>query len=195
MMECSLVAPSFWPIFASKSQRAAKVVDYSYRMLTSLMRLNRYTYEHQGMVMLTNCVVMMVSPPMYQDRLLAYDQRIYDLCTQLGFEFGIHHCGVFDKYAAAYRQIPRVSWIEIGWDSDIKAALELFPEATVQYIFSAQFMATADRTQVQEKTRQILDAARGNWHRFRLPIPDIDHTTPDDNLVEVYECCKHPDPE
>jgi hypothetical protein len=52
------------------------------------------------------------------------------------------------------------------------------------------FIVNATRGEVRSKIEQILELARGDWHRFRLVMPDVEYGTPDDNLEEVYWACK-----
>jgi uroporphyrinogen-III decarboxylase len=180
----------FFTDYYENPEAASKLLNYSYSMLTSVVKHNHDDFGYRDMVILTNCTSMMVSPKTYDEWLLDYDRKIYQLTGGFGQEFGIHHCGIFDKYSAEYRKMPHLDWLEIGWDSDIKGALDSFPESAVQYIFSSTFAGSSDRNQIREKTNQMLEASRGNWHRFRLSVPDIDFGTPDENLIEIYECCK-----
>jgi hypothetical protein len=182
--------PDFFADFAQGAPNARILLDYSNRVLTTLIARNGRAAAPPEMAILTNCVVMMVSPAAYRSKLLAFDQKAQVLATTTGQPFGIHHCGSFERYAAAYRAIPRIDWIEIGWGSDIRTALEQFPEATVQSILSAVFVASASRSEVREAVNTILETARGNWHRFRLTMADVEFSTPDDNLREIYACCK-----
>ncbi|GEM_PF-3187883 len=180
----------FFTDYYEEPEEASKLLDYSYSMLTSVLKYNHDNFGYRGMTMIFNCTYVMVSPNMYEQWLLPYDQKIYQLSRELGQEFGIHHCGIFDRYSVQYRKIHHINLIEIGWDSDIKAVLALFPESMVQYIFSPIFVASADRDQIMKKTNQILEDSWDNRHRFRLSVPDIDFRTPDENLVAIYECCK-----
>jgi hypothetical protein len=44
---------------------------------------------------------------------------------------------------------------------------------------------------VREKTLEMLDVAKGNLHRTILEVSDIEFGTPEENLYEIYECCKN----
>jgi hypothetical protein len=37
---------------------------------------------------------------------------------------------------------------------------------------------------------EILDSSRSGWHRLCLSMPDVEYGTPDENLEEIYWCCK-----
>jgi hypothetical protein len=180
----------FFAEFAEDTPTARHLLDYCNRVMTMLIARNGRAAVPAEMAILYNCMVMMVSAGTYRNKLLAYDQNAHALSDALGQSFGIHHCGNFERYAATYRTLPRIDWFEIGWGSDIRTALEQFPETTIQYILSAVFIASASRAEVRETIAGILDTARGDWHRFRLTMPDIECGTPDDNLREIYACCK-----
>ena len=175
---------------SENASTARRLVAYSNGMLTSVIRANHSQFHYQGMVMLTNCTLMMVSPAMFEKSLIDYDLAVFDLVKGQDQLLGVHHCGSFEKYARVYRRIPEISWIETGWGSDIRLTLDLFPEAIVQYILSAVFVSTASRSAVREKIQEILETARGDWNRFRLSMPDVEAGTPDENLLEIYECCQ-----
>ncbi len=180
----------FFVWLAEGDPLAHTLVDYSQAMLRSTIDYNYQRWRYPELTFLANCTVMMVSPTMYQDRFLRYDQEAERRLAGYGIPFGVHHCGSFERYAHAYRQIPHLAWIEIGWGSDPSVALNLFPEATVQSILSAVFLANASLSQVRSRIMEILDGVRGDWYRFRLTMPDVEYGTPDENLEEIYWACK-----
>ena len=181
---------TFFEEFAQDTPEARHLLEYSNGMLTAVIRADHELFHVKEMLMLANCTVMMVSPTTYVKRLADYDRVIYDLAIVQGRNLGIHHCGNFEKYAYAYRKIPSLPWLEIGWGSDFRLALDLFPETIVSYILSAVFVSTASRQEVRDKINGILDKAKGDWHRFRLSMADVEAGTPDENLLEIYDCCK-----
>jgi len=170
-------------------EKAARVLDFSYSLMKDQIGAN--ARFGGSPVMLTNCTVPMVGPSTYEQRLLSYDAGIARVCEEQGVGFFIHHCGVFDPYARAYRTLsPRVGLLDIGHESDLRAALEMFPEADVSMIVSTHLLRTGAVADVEAKIDQILDAARGNWHRLQLNLADIDVGTPDENILAVYERLK-----
>ena len=169
---------------------AKKLFDYTSSVMLSLIKYNHDVFGFNDMVCPANCCAMMISPETYREWLLPYDYKITQASYSYGLKFGIHHCGIFDKYAPVYREITRIDYLEIGWDSNIRLALDMFPEARVQYIFSTTFVNSSDRHKIRGKMKEILEAARGNWHRFSISVPDLEFGAPEDNLYEIYECCK-----
>ena len=169
--------------------RAEHVLKYAHDLPQAVIAHNHAAGD-RSMVMLCNCNVMMISPEDYEQRVLGYDRAIWGEAAKLGLELGLHHCGAFDAYAACYRRVPRLDFIEIGHDSDIHGALETFPEADIQYIVDARFLATATRNEVREEMERIFAEADGHTAHFRISVPAIEFGTPDENLVEVYRMCK-----
>jgi hypothetical protein len=182
----------FFVELTSHSKKAGILVNFSRGILNSVIRQNHCVFGHKNMIMLANCAGMMVSPTMYINDFLKHDSQVYQLATRFDPPFGIHQCcSNFEKYGSGYRKIPKIDWLEISWESSIRKTLNLFPEAIVQYILSAAFFQTASHTEIKEKIVQILEAACGNWHRFRISMPDVEYGTPDENLYEILDVCEH----
>lgn len=169
--------------------RAEHVLRYAHDLLQAAITHN-HAADDRSMVMLCNCNVMMVSPNTYEHQIAAYDRDIWDQAARLGVDVGLHHCGAFDQYSPCYRNVPRLDFIEIGSDSDIRLTLETFPEAEIQYILDARLLVNATREDVQKEMERILTAAQGHEARFRINVPDIEFGTPDENLVEIYRQCE-----
>jgi hypothetical protein len=132
---------------------------------------------------------MMVSPSTYERVFLPYDRVTCVIAERAGQPgSGLHHCGTFDRYASLYRGLGKLQWLEIGMSSDIRLALETFPEAeTVSYILDPYLMLRGTSTEVEARVRSALEGARGHWSRFHVAVADIEFGTPDENLAVVYE--------
>ena len=134
--------------------------------------------------------VALAGPAFYAEALRDYDLALHALAMSIGAEFEIHHCGHFDAFAAAYRPLPRVDFLEVGWGSDVRRALDAFPEALVQHVVSPVFVGSSSRAEVGERIDRILESARGDRHRFSLLVPDLELGTPEENLYEIHERCR-----
>jgi uroporphyrinogen-III decarboxylase len=185
-----LQGSSFLEDYFCNPKAAKKLLDYTSSVLYAVIEENLEDIKLTDQVTVCNCTIMMISPDTYADNFLKYDQQVYKKAKDSGLDFGIHHCGVFDKYAPMYRKLEKINWLAIGWGSDIKLALDTFPEAKIQCLISPTFMAGSSRHQVKDKIKEILEISRGNWHRLILEVSDIEYGTADDNIYEVYECCK-----
>ena len=106
-----------------------------------------------------NCTVPLVGPATYQRELLAYDLDLYEAAVERGMVFSIHHCGDFDAYARLYRRVPAVDWIEIGWGSDLRLALDTFPETHIQVIIGHQHVMHGTPAQIRRTMREHVATA------------------------------------
>ena len=81
-----------------------------------------------------NCTIPLSGPRIYEDWLLAYEHDAASQMARYGRAYAIHHCGNFDMYAQMYSRVDNIVWLEIGWGSDLRKALDAFPNAWIQYI-------------------------------------------------------------
>jgi hypothetical protein len=164
---------------------ARHLLGYTQGLIHAVLRYNNRVAPG-GAHRFINCAAIMVSPQTYQELLLGYDFDTSALCEILGVGLGIHHCGLFDRFAPLYRQLGQFEQIEIGSDSSIRLALDAFPEAQIQYILPAALVCQATRSEVGDRIDAILEEGRGDWHRLALHVPDLEYGVPDENLFEIY---------
>ena len=172
----------------SDPEEAEKVFD---TLLALTKKVFEYTYghlKHRHMILVTNCTVAMISPQLYDDMLFAYDKEISRLATEVyDCTFGVHHCGLIDRYIESYQKLPNVSFVEAGWGSDVKAVLQAFPGANVNYLLSTPFLNEATVAQAREMAENLLKAADGNLSRFSVSAADLDNGPWLDKLCAVEE--------
>ena len=175
---------------ASENNVSKNVLNYSYGMLVKAMDYNYRIKTSPIIGSLSNCTVIMIGPAIYEESLLSFDMDACQYLYNKKQKVYLHHCGKFDHFIPSYRRIPHVDSLLIGFESNVKAALEAFPEAHVDYFFDTYLLINGSRNEIIDKTNEILESAQGNWDRFSITIPDIDYGSLDENLLEVYECCK-----
>ena len=172
------------------TEKAQALLGYCRSMLTDTMRYNHALFGPGGTAFVADCASILVGPRCYKNRLLGYDREIGELAEAFDQRITLHHCGSFDAYSEPYKEISNVHLVEIGWGSDVRVALDAFPKAIVQCIVGASFLASSMVDDVADKIGGLLEAARGDWRRLRLIVPDIEYGTPDENIYEIYECCR-----
>jgi len=170
----------------AEPERSRRLLGYTHGLIHALLRHNQHVAP-QNSHMLFNCAEIMVGPHTYEELLLNYDLATSALCAQLGVGLSLHHCGRFDHFAPLYRRLGPMVLIEIGSESNVRLALDMFPEAKIQYIMPTALMCQGTRAQVGERIDALLEAGRGDWHRLYLSVADLEFGMPDDNLFEVYE--------
>ena len=166
--------------------RAKKVLDFSFTLMQRQLKTNG------GGCTLFNCTVPMIGPCTYEEKILSLDRKIARQCRRQNGRFTIHHCGIFDDYAPLYRRLSTaVEELDIGHESDMRLAMEIFPETGhMSQIIDASLMNTGSPEAVGERIDRLLEVTRGHWHRLWLNIADIDYGAPDENLMTVYEHLK-----
>jgi uroporphyrinogen-III decarboxylase len=175
---------------ANNDDVAKQVLDYSYGMFIKVMDYNYRTDSFPEFSMIANCTAVMVGPSRYENSLYSYDRNIIQRFYDRNQKFMLHHCGKFDNFIASYRRIPHIDMLQIGFESNVKSALEAFPEAILEYLYSPYLLMHGSRSDIREKTNEILESSQGNWDRFSIAVADVDYGVPDENLLEIYECCK-----
>jgi uroporphyrinogen-III decarboxylase len=171
-------------------QDAHRLFTYLLSLYAANMKINCEKFGYRSNVILTNCAIMMISPQMYETVLMDYDRKMWDSSSRQRLGFMIHHCGLIDKYLDSYRKLGRIEMLEIGWGSDLRTAMKIFPETKFSYIFNPTFLMRSTRHQIRDKIKEIFDAARGNLPRLILAMADVEHGTPDENIAEMVECCR-----
>ena len=167
--------------------QAAKLLDISRGLIQASVE---YFLQHGVKlenVWQPNCTVLLIGPASYGEWLLPHDRALHRFAQQHGLPYAMHHCGHFDQYASLYRQVGDCSGIEVGWGSDLRLALDVFPEASIQYIIGHQFVWEGPASAVRERMRALIETAGPDIGRVSFNIPDMEYGTPDDHVRAIVE--------
>jgi len=135
-----------------------------------------------GFFTVSNCLVNMISPDQYRDYILPYDQKI---ARAFGC-IGIHNCAwTADPYLEYYAQIPAVAYIDMGLDSDLTKARQLFPQARRALMYTPTDLANKDVSQI----RQDLIRIARDYSPCDVVVADIEADTPDEKILEFIAIC------
>lgn len=101
-----------------------------------------------------NCVVNMISPDMYEEFVLPYDIRLSEEFPR----YGIHTCN-WDatKYLESMQKIDKMGYLDMGMNTDMEKARELFPDARRGVLYSPEKIGKAPLAEV---TRDFLKIYR-----------------------------------
>ncbi|MHB8112384.1 MAG: hypothetical protein ACYDHA_02865, partial [Bellilinea sp.] len=100
--------------------------------------------------------------------------------------FGIHHCGDnLQRYAPAYADLP-VSFIDVGWGSDVAACRQALPEPFFNLRLSPVRMLNCTPAEIAADTKALLEAA-GPLEQVGVCCINMDFGTPDENLMAMYD--------
>jgi len=135
-----------------------------------------------GFFTVSNCLVNMISPVQYRELLLPFDKKLSETFGCLG----VHNCAwTADPYLNAYAEIPDVAYIDMGIDSDLQRARQLFPAARRAIMYTPMDLANKPIPQI----RQDLERIAQNYGPCDIVMADIDHGTPDSRVHAFHDIC------
>jgi hypothetical protein len=115
--------------------------------------------------------------------LLPPDQRISEAFSCMG----IHNCAwSATGYLDAYAQIPHVAYIDMGLESDLRRARELFPGARRALMYSPKEVAHKLLGRIKEDLARIAV----EYGPCDLVLADIDAGVPDQRVRAVMDLGK-----
>jgi hypothetical protein len=131
---------------------------------------------------IANCTVNMVGPDVYESSLLKYDQKIAE-----HFEcVGVHNCAwTVTPYLDHYSRVPRVAYIDMGIDSDLAKARELFPGARRNCLYTSWDLMNKTREELRSDFENISE----NLAPCDVGMPDIEADMPDDKIMYAMDLC------
>jgi hypothetical protein len=133
-----------------------------------------------GTFLSSNCSVQMISPRLYASTLLEWEQW-----QSARFRpFGIHHCGNNLHRFAEYYATTEASFYDVGWGSDVARCSELLPDAFLNLRLNPVRMLQCSKGEIREDVESLL-AAAGRTERVGLCAINMDHGTPDENILTL----------
>jgi len=132
---------------------------------------------------MSNCLVNMISAQHYEEFLLPYDLRI-----ARNFEtVGVHNCAwTADPYLEAYAKIPNISYIDMGQDSDLKKAKQLFPKGRRAIMYTPMDVAGKSLNDIKTDLQKIAD----EYGPCDIVAADIEVGTSDQRVKDFIEICE-----
>jgi hypothetical protein len=124
----------------------------------------------------------MISPQAYQQFLFRHDAQI-----AASFErFGVHTCDWnVNPYLETLRQLPKVDYLDMGIESNMVRANELFPCARRAVMYSP--------VKLQEASVEEIAADMERIHRELSPcdvvMADVQVSTPDERVKKLLGIC------
>ena len=148
-------------------------------------------YERQGesgvkidFFTISNCLVNMVSPEQYRDIIFAFDCRIAENFGRIG----IHNCAWnADPYIDDYAGVPGVRYIDMGLDSDLARAKEMFTHARRALMYKPTDLASKSLETIQKD----LERVACEYAPCDVVVADIEAGTPDERVLAFLELCGH----
>lgn len=137
-----------------------------------------------GFFTVSNCLVNMISPQQYHDLLLPFDLQLARMFDCIG----IHNCAwTADPYLKYYAKVPGLGYIDMGLESDLAQARQLFPNVRRALMYTP--MDLVDKT--KEQVRGDLERIAAEYGPCDIVLADIEAGTPDDKVREFAALCSN----
>jgi hypothetical protein len=130
----------------------------------------------------SNCTMNMISPRMYETFILPHDRK-----TAVSFErFGVHTCNWnVTPYLEVLKKLPNVGYLDMGIESDLKKARDMFPEARRAVMYWPTVLEDAPLERIEADLTVIYN----QLSPCDVVMADIQHTTPDSRVNEFLAVC------
>lgn len=130
----------------------------------------------------SNCLVNMLSPELYAEFILPFDQKIANAFETIG----IHNCAwSATPYLSDYARVPKVGYIDMGMDSDLEKAKILFPETRRAIMYTPMDLNNKTGKQI----RDDMEFIAGKYGPCDIVTADIEFGTPDEKVMEMIKIC------
>ncbi len=147
-----------------------------------LQQRKKDTGVHENFITVSNCAVNMVTPQMYREHLLPYDVELAEIFGCIG----IHNCAwPATPYLDAYAEISYVGYIDMGLDSDLARARELFPTARRALMYTPMDLAAKTEDAISNDLRRIAC----EYGPCDVVAADIEAGTPDQRVQWFLDQC------
>jgi hypothetical protein len=168
------------------SQRCHHLLDcICVTMIDAAKRLHQRQLDSGitvGFFTVSNCLVNMVSPEQYGDMLLSFDRRI----TEAFGCIGIHNCAWnADPYVDAYATVAHLGYIDMGLDSNLARARELFAHVRRALMYKPTGLANKSLPTI----RADLERIARDYAPCDVVVADIEVGTPDERVLAFLELC------
>ncbi len=155
-----------------------------------MIRLGQRIQERQrrsgfdvDLMCISNCVVNMISPRMYRQRIAPYDRRIAESFDR----FGVHTCNWdVTPYLAELQALPKVGYLDMGIVSDMARVREMFPETRRALLYSPRRIIEASAAEI----RADLERVARELAPCDIVMGDIPVETPDERVREFLAMCR-----
>jgi hypothetical protein len=130
----------------------------------------------------SNCLVNMVSPRQYHELLEPYDRRL----AETGDCLGMHNCAWnANPYLSDYASLPRLGYIDMGMNSDLRLAKNLFPHSRRAIMYTPMDVANKTLEEISEDLERIAE----EYGPCDMVFADIDAGTPNSKVNAILEIC------
>lgn len=131
----------------------------------------------------SNCTVNMISPAMYREFVFPYDKKI----AQSFERFGVHTCNwKINPYIDAFRELPKLGYLDMGMESDLPRVKETFPHARRAVIYWPTKLVDASLEEIQRDMARVYR----ELSPCDVAMADMQASTPDQRVIEFLDICR-----
>jgi len=161
------------------------ISDVMIKLAQKVQKKQRESSFYINHFCVSNCTVNMVSPDIYREFLLPYDNKI----SESGFErFGMHTCNWnVTPYLEEIKKIPKVGYLDMGIMSDMKKVKKMFPEARRAVMYSPVRLQEASLDEIKKDMEKI-------YHELSpcdIVMADVQATTSVKRVNDFLQMCKN----
>ncbi|MDX2443483.1 MAG: uroporphyrinogen decarboxylase family protein [Bacteroidales bacterium] len=147
-----------------------------------LQKIQAETSVKYNFFTISNCLVNMLSPELYDEFILPFDKKIAESFSTIG----IHNCAWnANPYLESYSSIPRVVYIDMGIESDLEKARNLFPTSRRAIMYTPMDVANKSIDEIREDLTKIAE----NYGPCDIVAADIEDGTPDKKILDLIVLC------
>ena len=159
------------------------ISDVMIRLALKVQKKQRESGFYINHFCVSNCTVNMVSPQIYREFLFPYDKKIAE-----SFErFGVHTCNWnITPYLGEIVKLPKVGYIDMGMNSDLKKVKKLLPEARRAVIYSPVRLLEISLEGLREDMRKIYN----ELSPCDVVMADIPYNADDQRVKELLSICR-----
>jgi hypothetical protein len=135
-------------------------------------------------VTVSNCLVNMIAPQTYRELLLPFDRKLAGVYGTIG----IHNCAWnATPYLEGNPVIPGVRYIDMGIQSDLRRAKELFPDTRRAVMVTPMDAVNKPLADIEADFGRIAT----QLGPCDIVVADLEAGTPDSRVVELVSLCRH----
>lgn len=131
----------------------------------------------------SNCLVNMISPAQYEEFLWPHDRELAEVFGLLG----IHNCAWnADPYVDYYARLPNIGYVDMGLESDLRRARQLFSAARRAVMYPPVALKDKPVSEIAVDLERIAT----EYGPCDVVFADIESDTPDSRVREILTICE-----
>ena len=174
-------------------QKIAAVEERFFRFVHSLtgstsIAVNRSVMKFPEPILLhSHCSHTMISEAHYREYLLPFDQRWAERYPP----YGIHHCGPdAHRFLAAYRELPGLAFLDVGWGGDIGRIRTALPGTFLNIRLNPAEIVRQTPAEIEAVIFSRLRASADPC-RTGVCCINIDDTAKEEQISAIFETVKN----